>query len=174
MKKNTKVSIFLILLVIVTLIGITFGYFILKISGTSKPDSVTSGNLELFYEDNGKINMTNMMPGDTLSKTFSVENTGTDNVKYQVYLLDVKNTLNRSQDLLFTVECVSNKNISCNGLSENTFPVEDLKILENSISINEKQTYTINIYYVRSEDNQSEDFGKMFSSRINIKSLPNQ
>ena len=81
MSKRQKiiVSITGIFLVLMILVGLTYAYFLTKITGNtnSKSISVTTANLELVYGDgNGILAPTDkLMPGDTVgTKEFIYEN----------------------------------------------------------------------------------------------------
>ncbi len=179
MNRNQRIVVSIVGIIIVTLalIGITYAYFMARIIGnsTSKSISGTLTNLELTYSDgNGLIATSEMMLGDTLEKTFSVQNTGSAKVdNYAVILEDTNNTLTRKEDLIYTLTCSSDSSDSCkNQDSELNFPSGDGILVINSIKPKETHNYTLKITYKNHDDiNQSIDMGKTFSAKVNITEL---
>ena len=94
-KQKIIISITGIVLVSLILIGLTYAYFLTKITGNTneKSISVTTANLEIKYEDNNDVIVGNRIePGTILpSKTFIVTNNGNSSVDYSVGLVNVIN-----------------------------------------------------------------------------------
>ncbi len=173
-KQRIIVSITGIFLVLLILVGLSYGYFLTRINGNDneKSISVTTANLELTYNDNKSIiNGNNIIPGETLStKTFTVENTGNADIdSYNVGLVNIVNTLSRTDDLVYSITCISNiSNKKCNGVNEISFPKENSIVLNNQINVDEIQTYTLKLDYKEMNEDQSIDMGKEFSGKIDI------
>ncbi len=177
MNRNQRIVVSIVGIIIVTLalIGITYAYFLTKIIGnsTSKSISGTLANLELTYSDgNGVIAPTDpIMPGTTLKKTFSVQNTGTARVdNYAVIFENVTNTLTRKEDLIYTLTCTSDDENPCKGVNDIQFPSEDSFIIYNSIEPTVTHSYTLTVTYKNLDNiDQSDDMGESFSAKVNIK-----
>ncbi len=177
MNRNQRIVVSIVGIIIVTLalIGITYAYFMTKIIGnpTSTSISGTLANLELTYDDgNGIIAPDDpIMPGKTLEKTFSVQNTGTADVdNYAVVFESVSNTLTRKGDLVYTLTCTSSDSNPCNGVNDAIFPSDDEIIVLNSIPQGVTQNYTLTVTYKNYDDvDQSDDMGASFSAKVNIK-----
>ena len=79
-KKQIVIATSVLVLVTILLLGLTYAYYKTKINGNTKDKSisVTSKKLEITYGDgNGVISPTEKIePGYTVTKTFTVENTG--------------------------------------------------------------------------------------------------
>ena len=103
-RQKIIVSVTSIFIVLLILVGLTYAYFLTKITGNtnSKSISVTTANLELLYGDgNGILNANGTItPGNDItflnssnqevnSKTFTVENKGDGVVNYAVILEDL-------------------------------------------------------------------------------------
>ena len=172
-KKRIIISMCSLVLLILTLVGITYAYFASRIQGNNNDKSVniSAGNLALEYSDgNGEIVLNKIKPGTTLkSKTFSVENTGTQDLNsYEVYLENVVNELMLYKDLTYELVCESSLKIECNG-SNGVFPRNDKVIVRNSIKKNEIQYYTLTIKYNETNKDQSIDMNKEVRALVNIK-----
>ena len=177
MKKKQKiiVSITGIVLVVLILLGLTYAYFVTRIRGNTnnKSISVTTAELSLVYADgNGLISAQKIRPGTTISeKTFTVTNDGDDTVSYGVYLEDVINTFERTEDLELTVTCTSSvANTTCNGYTGSMVTTNDL-IIENSIDEDEVQTYSLTLEYAEAGVDQSVDMKKAVEAKVQIYGL---
>ena len=108
-KQKIIVSVTGIFLVLLILVGLTYAYFLTKINGNTndKSSSVTTANLELKYDDINDILISEnaVEPGKSWVKTFSATNKGKKAVTYGVALENLINTLERTQDLVYTLEC---------------------------------------------------------------------
>ena len=179
MSKKGKiiVSISGIVLVSLILIGLTYAYFLTKITGNTneKSISVTTADLKLVYGDgNGLIEANNIMPGTTLTKkTFTVKNEGNAKVdNYAVYLEELVNELTRVDDMVYTLTCTSDRESkTCKGVNETTFPKLAGVIVTNSIEVGETQSYELTITYKEMNVDQSDDMNKIVSAKVQIYNL---
>ena len=174
-KQRIIVSVVGISIVLLTLLGLTYAYFLTRIQGNTndKSISVTTADLKLTYSDgNGDITATNILPGETIdTKTFTVKNEGNAKVdNYAVYLEEVINELSRNTDMVYTLTCTSDKG-SCSGVSETTFPKLAGILVTNSIDVGETQSYELKVDYKEMGVDQSEDMGKKISARVQIYNL---
>ena len=189
-KQRIIVSVTGIFLVLLILVGLTYAYFLTKIKGNenNKSISVTTANLLLEYADVNDELITDsaVEPGKTWTKTFVATNKGNKTVTYGVALENVVNTLERKEDLVYTLECKqysktdfaidkTNKTVSgtisgtCNGVSdETTFPTIGTILVENDIADDKAQVYTLVVTYKETNTDQSVDMNKTFSAKANI------
>ena len=189
-KQRIVISITGIVLVSLILIGLTYGYYLTKIKGNanSKSISVTTANLLLEYADVNDELITDsaVEPGKTWTKTFVATNKGNKTVTYGVALENVVNTLERKQDLVYTLDCKqysktgfsidkTNKTVTgtisgtCNGVSaETTFPSIGTILVQNDIADDKAQVYTLLVRYKETNTDQSVDMNKTFSAKANI------
>ena len=173
-KQRITFSVVGITIVLLTLIGFTYAYYLTRIQGNTNNKSIeiTSAYLRLKYDDGNKeITMKNIMPGTIIgTKTFSVTNEGNAKVDgYAVYLEDLINELSRKDDLVYTLTCTTNKkDKSCAGKSETTFPTTNGIIITNSIEVEETQTYELKVTYKEMNIDQSIDMNKNISGKIQI------
>ena len=189
-KQRIIVSVTGIFLVLLILVGLTYAYFLTKIKGNtnSKSISVTTANLLLEYADVNDELITDsaVEPGKTWTKTFVATNKGNKTVTYGVALENVVNTLERKQDLVYTLDCKqysktgfsidkTNKTVTgtisgtCNGVSaETTFPSIGTILVQNDIADDKAQVYTLLVRYKETNTDQSVDMNKTFSAKANI------
>ena len=176
MNRNQRiiVSITGIFLVLLILVGLTYGYFLTKIKGNtnSKSISVTTANLKLVYNDgsDGVIGGELLEPSNTeYTKTFIVKNEGNKNVTYGVYLINVINTFERKEDIKYTMSCSTDGDIKCNEVTEEvTFPSGIKQLITNEIEPDKTHTYTFKFTYKDTGTDQSIDMNKELSAKIQI------
>lgn len=177
MKRKNKIILLstIIFLILITLILITYGYYLTNINGNTNDKSVTASiaYLELTYNDgNGLISANNIIPGENITtKTFSVENTGNKKVvNYVVYLEDVINTFEDKNDLKLTLNCTSSINSNCMG-NNTIYPDKDTLLVLNDIEVGEIQTYELKVDFIETYDDQSDNMNKIIEGNIVIKDL---
>lgn len=175
-KKKIIISMCAIILLVLTLVGITYAYFTSMIHGNKNPTSVeiTAASLKLEYDgEDSYVEVNGLYPGEKIaSKTFSVKNTGTAIIEnYDVILENLVNQLVRYEDLTYKLTCTSNfsnKGNTCNGDSD-IFPKINQVIATNSIEPEEIHSYVLTLTYEDTYTNQSVDMNKEVSAKINIK-----
>ena len=175
-RQKIIVSITGIFIVLLALVGLTYAYFLTRITGNEneKSISVTTANLELRYDDASEdIILDGAMPNTTRTKTFTVTNNGNAKVTdYQVYLENVVNELERNDDLVYTLTCETNDetNSPCTNEidEETTFPSINGTVLTNSLDTDDVHTYTLTLTYKEMNVDQSIDMNKKISAKINI------
>ena len=174
-KKNKLiVSITGIVLVLLILVGLTYGYYLTRISGNTsdKSISIDMANLELTYSDgNGLIEAKSIIPGETIAtKTFTVKNTGNAKVSnYVVYLDSVVNNFEDKNDLKLTLTCTSDIG-NCNGTNI-TYPSTNIMLVTNDIEEKETQSYELKVEFIETNDDQSDNMNKEMSGNILIKDI---
>ena len=95
MEKEEKIMfVFILLFVFIGTVGFTYGYFRAEFSYQSDELKVTTGTLKLDYVDESPlIYKESFKPGDVITKTFTVENTGTLDATYDLIWKEYKNVL---------------------------------------------------------------------------------
>ena len=185
MNRKQKIILYsvLIFLVILLLLGFTYGYFMTKIIGNDneKSISVTSGTLELTYGENTSeiLGDTKVEPGYSVTKTFSATNTGDRDVIYGAVLENIENSFTRQKDIVYTLTCKSYKkgtttiSGTCDGKDETQFPATgDVSLMiTNTIPVGITHSYELTITYKNLKIDQSIDMGNKFSARVNIRDL---
>ena len=189
-KQKIIVSITGIFLVLMILVGLTYAYFLTKITGNTntKSISVTTANLILEYADINEelISDSTVEPGKSWTKTFVATNKGNKAVTYGLALENIVNTLERKDDLVYTLDCKqysktgfsidkTNKTVTgtisgtCNSVTtETTFPSIGTIIVQNEIADDKAQVYTLLVTYKEMNVDQSVDMNKTFSAKANL------
>ncbi len=154
---------------ILMLSGVSYAYFITKVSNNETTSTIASdaANLELeFKEGTNQISASDIFPGWYASKTFTVTNKSSIAVNYSLYISDIVNPL-IGDSLSYKIESLDggfNKNKTLLPSSE--------EVIGTGIYIqgNTTHTYTVTTYYNNLDVDQSADKGKTFSYKIYIKS----
>ena len=183
-RKNVIIiSIAGITLVLLCLLGFTYGYFMTVINGNTSAKSVDVTTAikgleitDLTLED---ISAT-IEPGYENIKLFTVKNTGNTKTSYNIYLTDVVNTFERTEDVEFTLyrkdgnATIDTSDLSdCTIISSGSLPTTNSYIATNEIINNngDYYTYALEVTYKNLPDiNQNVDQGKTFSYKVIIDS----
>ena len=168
--KNKKILVYsLVLLLVLSIIGITYAYFNAKISGNTNAKDFTalSKVIKIEYSDGTEKLTSNdnlFKPGSIIEKKFTVTNTGDDDIDYTIYLENVTNTFNRVNDITYELYDSSD-----NKIYEGIFPKIDNIISDTyKLKKNESTSYTLKVIYNNSEENQIEDSGKKIDAKISF------
>jgi len=174
-KTKIIVSVVGITIVLLALLGITYAYYLTRIEGNTNTNSisVTTADLKLAYGDgNGAITANDIMPGTTITKTFTVTNDGDSKVSgYLVILENINNDLERTEDLVYTLTCKLNDATSCGSTDEVEYPHGRSKatLYTNDIDPDVTHNYTLVVTYKNHTDiDQSVDMGSTFTGKVNI------
>ena len=126
---------------------------------------ISSGTIsDLIIADGNHVTSNNLIPGDSITNTFTVQNPNNLKVCFNLLWSDVVNEFINKADLVITLTDQSGKVL----VSEKAFPSANDEILAENLSINGNttNTYTLTITYKNSDQNQIADMGKTFSGTI--------
>ena len=168
MKKNSLKLLPIIislLIIIATIAGLSYAYFLLTIDHSNDASVVFSTKeLSLQFVDGPEIFLENALPGQKVIKNFSVTNNGNQTVNYTLEFTNNIYTF-QAHDIYYTLT-------STNGgvAMEKAIYYGDTNPVIGSTSIapNITQEYTIIFEYKNNDWDQSYDQGKMFSTVINV------
>ena len=172
--KNKYLTITLFALSIFLIIGISFAYYEITVSGNdnSKDMVVTAGTLELTFNDKDSvITLNNAKPGDYYTKTITVKNTGTLDSSYNLVWQELTNEI-INDELVIEATCkqlnASNtEEGTCNPLSET--PVKSSKIIKNvSLQPSYTHEYTIKVTFKEMNKSQNYNTNKTFKGKFGI------
>lgn len=175
MNRENKI-LFGVCLGIIFLISVStsYGYFSSTIRNDSVKDQVvTTGTLSLRYVDGDEINMQNITPGATVTKTVYVANTGTLNATYNLVWQELVNEITNDEMLIEgtctrldgTSESVSG---TCNNISST--PISS-NIIKSAVSIEPNIIHKYDLTITFKETNASQNYNqrKKFSGVIGVK-----
>ena len=196
-KIKNVIAISIISLLVLGVVGVSYAYFRLQIEGSGNDIVLDTGDLRLKYTDGKEISLSNAMPGDSVSKTVTVENIGTRDVKYSLYWDELINTI-MHYELNYTMECKSYKNYgtssqvesgTCNKIfgkvplteSEMTPLSASVQTVDETTSISAlikskiliesgiTHEYTITVSFDNLDYDQSYNMKKSFTGKISVR-----
>ena len=179
MKNNiTKLSIITIIsLFMLAVIGFSYAYFSTEVKGEGKNIVLETGDLKLRYTDDSSMSLNDALPGDSIVRTFKVENIGSKKVSYNILWNNLINTIN-NYDLHLDMKC---KSYNSNTLEESgtcdsfykAVPYSEAstsKSIKKDIEIdtNITQEYTVTITFKNRSYNQNDNLNKKFTGKIDL------
>ena len=178
--KNKKIYIMLVVSILLTVIGVSLAYFSLNIIGndTAKYNTITTGDLALTYTDTSELSFDNALPGDSITKTIIVKNTGTEEVSYNLTWQELINTI-INNELVIEGTC---KRLNSSGTEEGTCksiaqtPIKSNVIKKNiSIEPNITHEYTIKVTFLDTGEPQNYNKNKSFTGKLGVEEyIPTQ
>ena len=170
-KKTITIVYVVATLMVLGILGYTFAYFSASVKENNKTETIIKTNeLKLVFTGVKEITAENMIPGDSFTKTFTVENPSNVATTYNIYMEDITNEFN--EDLVYTLtdedgEVVAEMPLPVTNAGK-SYIVSNIKI--ESL---ETKTYTLKIEYKYLYTPQNDYQGKYFKSTLGIDSIPN-
>ena len=169
-KPNVIAIIGAVVLLILAVVGLSYAYFSAFVNGGEDDTTIegTGAKLSLVYTD-GKsvITSSNIMPGWSATKTFTVKNNGEGTAYYKLKIFDITNEFVEG-GLTFSI---ASEDGGAN-IKETSVGTEDRTISPSvSIGVGVTHTYTVTAKYVNLEKDQTPDLGKSFSYTIGIEAV---
>ena len=170
--KKILIGTALVLLLLLTT-GLSYAYFSASVKGNdnAKDMVVEAGTLKLTYTDGPVINVQNIKPGWTTTKTVSVKNNGTLDTAYNIVWQELTNTILKNE-LVLSATC---KRLNASGTVEGTcepiteLPVRAKRIVKNiSIESGFTHEYTFTFLFKETNVNQNYNQGKQFNGVLGI------
>ena len=168
-----KQTILVVASLLVVVLSVTLAYFTAQIIGKGKDVLVTSADLKIIFTDtDGNIEGSNITPGWSNSKTFTVKNESNGTYKYDIIIKDLVNTFKTYKYLQYKITSTDGGyNMTDYSYLPKSSTKEDVALAyEISIDKGKTHTYTIEIKYVNDESvDQSIDMNKSLSGTIYIR-----
>ena len=171
--KIKKSYLILIISVLILLIGVSFAYFSLEITGndTAKYNTITTGALKLTFTDTNALTLTDALPGDSATKTISVKNTGTIDTSYNIVWKELTNTIT-NDELVIEATCkrLNSSNTeegTCESIPQNAVSSNKLKLnipIEPGIT----HEYTLKLTFIDTGSVQNYNKNKTFEGKLGI------
>ncbi len=187
-KRDKRQSVFLIVISLLTLffavVGASFAYFTIVVQGNEEASSVMIKSVKLgqvIFQDGQEISLLEIYPGDYATKTFTIENTGSNvdmPIHYSVYLVQSTNEFASKGIADFRHEIVSSSKTSTSDesvlgvLNSTTVPSPATStttpIFTGTLYGNDKHTYEYKIGLIESNSNQNNAQGLTFLGIIQV------
>ena len=181
---NKKILIGIVISVLLLgVIGLSYSFFSVSVTGEGRQNVVTAGTLELQYIDGNGVSLPRAYPGQSATKVISVKNTGTLDAEYDLIFKDLINEITKDE-LVVSYTCTSytgyvsstNKGQvsgTCNSLSNQVVPYTTTmadRTITSKISIASSITHEYTFTFTFKEMNAAQNYnqGKHFSTKINI------
>ena len=178
--KNRVIKILMILIIVTSVLGVigfSYAYFSTEVKGEGKNIVLETGDLKLRYTDDSSMSLNDALPGDSIVRTFKVENIGSKKVSYNILWNNLINTIN-NYDLQIDMKC---KSYNSNTLEESgtcdsfykAVPYSETstsKSIKKDIEIdtNITQEYTVTITFKNRSYNQNDNLNKKFTGKIDL------
>lgn len=94
MKRKVTLSVLAILIATLIMTGYTYAYYKANVNSINQTQTaIKSNELGLVYTGITEVTAESMIPGDSFTKTFSVKNTSSVEVSYNIYMENIINSL---------------------------------------------------------------------------------
>jgi hypothetical protein len=169
--QKKKLTLVIVSLLVVVL-SVSLAWFTTQIIGKGKDVSVTSANLQIVFTDSdGALTETDIEPGWSATKTFTIKNDTKTEYKYNIVIKDLLNTFVTEGYLQYKITSTNNgynmtefKDIPKSSIATDTILAYSV-VIPNGVT----QSYTIEFKYANDESvDQSDDMGKQLSGTLFI------
>ena len=147
----------------------TYSYFSESLDSSGNNTGIDESTAEvrdLIITDKTDITNSNLIPGESVSNTFTVENPNTQDLCFQLLWTNITNTFTNKSDLIITLQ-KSDGTIIISESANQVFPSADGTLATGlKISGNTTDTYTLTITYKNTDQNQIDDMDATFSGTI--------
>ena len=170
MKQKTIIALTVIGVLLVATIGATFAYFVAN-SQNDGNNTTTGGTTkeltDLILTDGVDVTSNNIIPGESVTSTFTVQNQNDIEVCFGLVWTNVINTFTNTNDLIVTLQ-KSDGTVLISDTANQIFPTaNDTELISGlKISGETTDTYTITITYKNTDQNQIADMNATFSGTI--------
>ena len=169
-KKKIAIIASIVVAVILLIAGVSYAYYSATVKENNKTQTVIKTNeLEIVYTGTEEINVEGMVPGDSFTKKFTVENTSNIPVTYNIYLKGITNEFN--EDLVYTLKdkdgTVIKEEVLPSTNTGKTYLITDIEI-----DYNEIKEYEMTIEFKYSDKDQNKLQGKNFIATLGVDTDP--
>ena len=167
--KNKKYIVYLVVSILVLTIGVSYAYFKARVNGEGKSISLRSKGIYVLYSGDATLASENISPGWSVTKEFTVENQGSNNEVYNIYIEGLVNTFVTSGYLQYKITSSNGYNMSeYKDIPKSNTSTDTVLAYSVPIKSKEKQTYKVELIYKETEEDQSIDMGKILSGILGI------
>ena len=166
-KKIIILSIVGVLMLVSVVVATSYAYFTANVSGNKDTNNVvvTNGVMSLEYKDGDEITLANAVPGNSVTKTFTVKNTGNVATNYTIYFSELSNKFVDKTDLVYTLTSSDGgKNVAQTQVPS----TNDAMVSNYAIDAGKTHTYTLTITFLDKDENQDDNQNVTFSTKVSI------
>ena len=169
--QRKKLTLVIVSLLVVVL-SVSLAYFTAQIIGKGKTVDVSSANLQIVFTDSdGALTETDIEPGWSATKTFTIKNDTKTEYKYNIVIKDLLNTFVTEGYLQYKITSTNDgynmtefKDIPKSSIATDTILAYSV-VIPNGVT----QSYTIEFKYANDESvDQSDDMGRKLSGTLFI------
>ena len=157
---------------LVVVLSVSLAYFTAQIIGKGKDVSVTSANLQIVFTDSdGALTETDIEPGWSATKTFTIKNDTKTEYKYNIVIKDLLNTFVTTGYLQYKITSTNDgyNMTEFKDIPKSSIATDTVLAYSVSIPVGVTQSYTIEFKYANDESvDQSDDMGKKLSGTLFI------
>ena len=171
--KDKKMYILLVISILFAVIGVSLAFFSLNIIGndTAKYNKITTGDLELVFTDDNEVSLDGAFPGDSITKTISVKNTGTKEVSYNIVWQELLNEITNNELVIDgTCKNLNSSNTEdgeCSAISKKA--VKEGNVTSNiPIKPGYTQEYEVKITFIDTGKPQNYNKNKSFKGKLGL------
>ena len=171
--KDKKIYIMLVVSILITVIGVSLAFFALNIVGNenAKDVVITTGDLKLLLTDGSAVSLSDAKPGDSVTKTITVKNTGTKEISYNLVWHNLVNGITNNE-LIVDGTC---KNLNASNTEDETCSAISKKaVKEGNITSNipikpgYTHEYVVRVTFKDTGTLQNYNLNKSFTGKIGI------
>ena len=169
---NKKSITILVVCLIVSVLSVSLAYYSTRIVGNGKNVSVNAKELTINFDNNNEIASGIIEPGWSSTNTFSVENKSKTTFTYDIVLKNYKNTTKTNGYLVYKITSTNGYNMTeykdMPKDGENTYDLVIARGITIEPGSSNKQSYTLEIKYLDSTEDQSIDMGSTVTGSLYI------
>ena len=169
---NKKSITILVVCLIVSVMSVSLAFFSAGIIGNGKNVSVNAKELTINFDNNNEIASGIIEPGWSSANTFSITNKSKTNFTYDIVLKNYKNTTKTNGDLVYKITSTNGYNMTefkdMPKDGENTYDLVIARGITIEPGSSNKQSYTLEIKYLDSTEDQSIDMGSTVTGSLYI------
>jgi len=157
-------------IILLTAIGISYAYFTGMIFGESKKITVVAKTLRIVFIDDQELTNSEITPGWSETKTFSVKNESNEIFNYNIVFENLVNTFVTEGFLQYKITSTNGYNMdNYQNIPKSENPTDVVLAFDIDIIPEETHEYTIEFIYHNSEKiDQSSDMGKKLTGNLAI------
>ena len=169
---NKKSITILVVCLIVSVMSVSLAFFSARIIGNGKNVSVNAKELTINFDNNNEIASGIIEPGWSSANTFSITNKSKTTFTYDIVLKNYKNTTKTNGYLVYKITSTNGYNMTeykdMPKDGENTYDLVIARGITIEPGSSNKQSYTLEIKYLDSTEDQSIDMGSTVTGSLYI------